>query len=465
MTQAFDPIRKLFETTQRRGVTLSAGAGAYTVPAFFDEVEVDVSGGSLGGSINVSNRALGGTISIKDLKGLSENTPINVTGGSIPIEDPNSPGSFVTGTVAIKSAGATCVWRYDGTQLALVSSSAGGGGGTGGGTVKALTHASTAYTTASTDVLVEVDVSGGALVGAITLANKAIGGTVTIKDSKGLAENTNIGVTAGTVPIEDPNAPGTISAGTKNIKVGGATVTWMYDGTNWVLVGSFVPPAGAGVQTVASLTHASSAYTTAVTDVMVEVDVSGGALAAAITLANRDIGSAITVKDLKALAEVTNIGVTGGSVPIEDPNNPGTIAAGTVNIKVAGAAVTWIYDGTSFVLAGGFGPGTPTVAALTHASTAYTTVATDTLVTCDVSGGALAGAVTLANRSIGSQITVKDAKALSATTPIGVTGGSIPLEDPNNVGTLVTGTVYIKTAGAAPTWLYDGTQFWLVGGA
>ena len=106
-----------------------------------------------------------------------------------------------------------------------------------------------------------------------------------------------------------------------------------------------------------------------------------------------------------------------------------------------------------------------TIQTLTHSSPAYTTTATDSLIEVDVSAGALVAAVTLANRSIGSQITVKDMKSLSATTPIGVTGGAIPIEDPNNVGTFVTGTVWIKTSGAAPTWEYDGTQFVLVGGA
>ena len=98
---------------------------------------------------------------------------------------------------------------------------------------------------------------------------------------------------------------------------------------------------------------ATGPYVARATDVLIEADLSGGALTGSINLGQNAVAlRKVTVVDLKWLVNGANllIPVTGGSVPIQDPNT-GAIATGTVQIKSQGAQVTWTFDGTSLVLA------------------------------------------------------------------------------------------------------------------
>lgn len=108
-----------------------------------------------------------------------------------------------------------------------------------------------------------------------------------------------------------------------------------------------IPPGAPATGTIAALTHASAQYQALSTDVLVRVDLTNGALAGAIDLGtNAPAGQRITVVDYTWTvggAGQLFIPVTGGSHSIQDPNTGGLVS-GTVQIKVTGAAVSWMYD-------------------------------------------------------------------------------------------------------------------------
>lgn len=104
-------------------------------------------------------------------------------------------------------------------------------------------------------------------------------------------------------------------------------------------------PGGGAATFPATLTSASAQYTTLPTDRLIEVDVSGGQLAAPLLFeAAPTAGNIHTVKIVAGNASVNTVAVNGNGRNIEDPNNPGTFSAGTVFIKTPGGAVTWMLD-------------------------------------------------------------------------------------------------------------------------
>lgn len=114
------------------------------------------------------------------------------------------------------------------------------------------------------------------------------------------------------------------------------------------ITGSTGPTGAAPVGgTVHSLNSGSAAYTAASTDVLIRADVSGGDLAGPINIGtNATAGQRVTVVDTTwSVAGVAQrfIPVTGGARPIQDPNT-GAFVTGTVQIKVQGGAVSWMYD-------------------------------------------------------------------------------------------------------------------------
>lgn len=103
-------------------------------------------------------------------------------------------------------------------------------------------------------------------------------------------------------------------------------------------------PGGGAATFPATLTSASPQYTTLPTDRLVEVDVSGGQLAAPLLFeASPTVGDIHTVKIVAGDAAVNTVAVR-GSGTIEDPNNLGTFVAANVFIKSPGGAVTWMFD-------------------------------------------------------------------------------------------------------------------------
>ena len=101
--------------------------------------------------------------------------------------------------------------------------------------------------------------------------------------------------------------------------------------------------------TIASVTHSSNnPYTVAGSDLLVEVDVSGG-VATVNMPASPATGERHSIKNVAGDASVSNITVGGGGHNIEDPNSLQTFAS-SVAMKVKGGSVSWIYDGTHWVI-------------------------------------------------------------------------------------------------------------------
>jgi hypothetical protein len=117
-------------------------------------------------------------------------------------------------------------------------------------------------------------------------------------------------------------------------------------GGRWISA-VLTPPGAPTPGTSVSLNHASAIYQALSTDVLIRVDVSGGALAGAIDIGtNAPVLQKITVVDYTwsvAGAGMIFIPVSGGSHNIQDPNT-GAVGAGPVMIKQTGAPVSWIYD-------------------------------------------------------------------------------------------------------------------------
>jgi hypothetical protein len=103
--------------------------------------------------------------------------------------------------------------------------------------------------------------------------------------------------------------------------------------------------------TAASVTSATSPYTAKKTDILIEVDDSGGQCEVDM-FATPSVG-AVTIK--KVTTSNNSVLVGGGGNLIEDPSNPGTWAASVaINPTPSGAsAVTWIFTGTRWDAVGG----------------------------------------------------------------------------------------------------------------
>lgn len=98
-----------------------------------------------------------------------------------------------------------------------------------------LTNASAQYTILATDSLIRVDVSGGALAGAILMpATPSAGELHTVKNIAGNAAVQPFTVSGNGNNIEDPNNAQTFGA-TASMRVQGASVTWTFDGTRWAM--------------------------------------------------------------------------------------------------------------------------------------------------------------------------------------------------------------------------------------
>lgn len=101
--------------------------------------------------------------------------------------------------------------------------------------------------------------------------------------------------------------------------------------------------------TIASVTHSSNnPYTVLANDALIEVDVSGG-VATVNMPASPATGERHSIKNVAGDASVSNITVGGGGHNIEDPNSLQTFAA-SVAMKVKGGSVTWMFDGTHWVI-------------------------------------------------------------------------------------------------------------------
>lgn len=187
-------------------------------------VRMALSRAQAGGTTGVTGPT--GSVGPTGATGLTGPTGLGVTG----VTGATGP----TGPTGVSGVtGATGV-----TGVTGVSGPTGNTGPTGaapvGGTIKSLTTASPAYTAISTDVLVRVDISGGALAGPVNIGTNATPAQrVTIVDTTwsvmGPTQGT-IPVTGGAKAIQDPNT-GAYIVGTVEIKQQGAAVSWMYDST------------------------------------------------------------------------------------------------------------------------------------------------------------------------------------------------------------------------------------------
>jgi hypothetical protein len=112
------------------------------------------------------------------------------------------------------------------------------------------------------------------------------------------------------------------------------------------------PIGPAATKTFKKVNNTTGAYAALATDDLIEADLSGGALTGPVNIGtNAALLHKIVVTDYAWLVNGANlmIPVTGGAIPIQDPNT-GVIAVGTVEIKQQGAQVAWTFDGTSMVL-------------------------------------------------------------------------------------------------------------------
>lgn len=115
-----------------------------------------------------------------------------------------------------------------------------------------------------------------------------------------------------------------------------------------IMLAAALQSAGSAVgSTMASVT-AGSTYTALASDSLIEV----AATAAGSTVkfeAAPVKGSQHTVKNTTGDSSANPITIDGNGKNVEDPNLLQTFSA-TVQMKVAGASATWIYDGTHWVL-------------------------------------------------------------------------------------------------------------------
>jgi len=148
------------------------------------------------------------------------------------------------------------------------------------------------------------------------------------------------------------------TAGTHNPAAAGELGMNSTTGRGLLFVGGVVAPIavlsdlpGGGPATFpAILTSASAQYTVLSTDRLIEVDVSGGQLAGPILMDVAPVaGEVHTIAVVAGDAAVNTVGVNGNGKQMQDPNNPTTFTGSTVFIKNNGS-VTWMYDGTRFVI-------------------------------------------------------------------------------------------------------------------
>ena len=141
-----------------------------------------------------------------------------------------------------------------------------------------------------------------------------------------------------------------------------------FNGTNWVRLGAstagdVLTTEGAGqnpqwtsiAATVANVTSATTPHTLQSSDTLAVAQDSGAQQLEVIMPVTPVKGQIITVKH--ATTSQNAVKVTSNSIPIEDPNTPGTLVTGSVFIQPSSSganAVSWIYNGTTFYAVGGF---------------------------------------------------------------------------------------------------------------
>lgn len=162
----------------------------------------------------------------------------------------------------------------------------------------------------------------------------------------------------------------------------------------------------------------------------------------------------------------------GGVDVIRWSGTQAAVGAGDIGMDAATGRPQAFIAGASKLLASTTDavPTVPTAASLTAASAQYTVLATDTLVECDVSGGALSGGSPIlmnATPTLGARVTVKNTVGDASIQPILLNANGKTMEDPNMPGvqTYSAGNVAIKVRGAAITWAYDGAKFVIVASA
>jgi hypothetical protein len=141
--------------------------------------------------------------------------------------------------------------------------------------------------------------------------------------------------------------------------------------------------------------------------------------------------------------------------------NFGGVTGAKVSIPAGQSAVV-SCDGTNYLNLSV--PGSSrTQVALTHASAAYTALASDLLIEVDTSGGALAGPVNLANMAVLQEVVLKYTAWSSTIQAFQVSAGAIPIEDRSQSGVFVTTPVLGPAAGGALRFMYDGAKIIISG--
>ena len=265
----------------------------------------------------------------------------------------------------------------------------------------AVAFAASPYTVLAADTVLLLDTSGGAVEVDLPAVASSSGRVLTIKDEAGSA-----GTNAITI---DPNGTETIdgSATSATITTNFGVMELVCDGTQWLSKASSkalsiwdATNEVSGAQVVRSVANwagsstdvdfAASPYTGLATDEVVLCDVTGGAIA--ITLPPPVALKTIKFIDVTGGAEANNIVISQNAAETIDGAASITIDSNYGVVHLISDGTNWVSQSgvTSLALTQAVANFAGSVTAVDFAASPYTGLATDEVVLCDVTAGAIA---------------------------------------------------------------------------
>lgn len=265
----------------------------------------------------------------------------------------------------------------------------------------AVAFAASPYTILAADTVLLVDTSGGAVEVDLPAVASSSGRTIVIKDEAGSAATNAITI--------DPNGAETLdgSATSATITVNFGFLEIFCDGTQWLsqagskalsVWNATTEVSGAQVvQSVANwagsttdVDFAASPYTGLATDEVVLCDVTGGAIA--ITLPPPIARKTIKFVDTTGGAEANNVVISQNAAETIDGATSITIDSNYGVIDLISDGTNWVSQSgvTSLALTQSVANFAGSVTAVNFAASPYTGLATDEVILCDVTAGAIA---------------------------------------------------------------------------